>query len=64
MEDENSLEQTLREANTPASLPVITIGRQENITKDAEYRKRCAEKLLGIILYLDNYLGVGRVFIP
>ncbi len=31
MEDENSLEQTLRDANTPASLPVVTISRQESI---------------------------------
>ncbi len=64
MEDMNSLEQTLRDANTPDSLPVVTIGRQESIIKEAEYRKRCAEKLLEIILYLNNYLGVGRVFIP
>ncbi len=64
MEDENSLEQTLRDANTPDSLPVVTISRQESIIKEAGYRKHCAEKLLEIILYLNNYLGVGRVFIP
>ena len=64
MEDENSLEQTLRDANTPDSLPVVTISRQESMIKEARYRKRCAEKLLEIILYLNNYLGVGRVFIP
>lgn len=64
MEDTDSLEQTLRESNMPDSLPVITISRQENIIKEAEYRKRCAEKLLEIMLYLNNYLGVGRVFIP
>lgn len=64
MEDMNSLEQTLRDANTPDSLPVVTISRQESMIKEAGYRKRCAEKLLEIILYLNNYLGVGRVFIP
>jgi len=64
MEDKNSLEYTLREENTPDSLPVITISRQEGIIREAEYRKRCAEKLIEIIVDLNDYLGVGRVFIP
>jgi len=64
MEDKNSLEYTLREENTPDSLPVITISRQESIIREAEYRKRCAEKLIEIIVDLNDYLGVGRVFIP
>jgi len=64
MEDKNSLEYTLREENTPDSLPVITISRQESIIRETEYRKRCAEKLIEIIVDLNDYLGVGRVFIP
>jgi hypothetical protein len=63
MEGENSLEQTIQEENTPDSLPVLTISRQEGM-RDREYRCRCAEKLLEIIVDLDNYLGAGRIFIP
>ena len=45
------------------SLPVITIGRIERITERI-YRQDCAERLLEIVVYLDDYLGVGRLFIP
>ncbi len=64
MEDENSLEQTLRDENTMTSLPVLTIGNQERILYEISYRERCAERLVDVMLDLDNYLGVGRVFIP
>jgi len=63
MEGENSLEQTIQEENTSESLPVLTISRQEGI-RNREYRCRCVEKLLEIIVDLDNYLGAGRIFIP
>ncbi|RKZ46684.1 MAG: ACP S-malonyltransferase [Candidatus Parabeggiatoa sp. nov. 2] len=64
MADENSLEQTMRDENTVTSLPVLTIGHQERILYDAAYRKRCAERLIDILLDLDNYLGTQRIFIP
>lgn len=63
MEGANSLEHTIREEGTSISLPVITIGRIDRITERA-YREACAERLLEIIVYLDDYLGVGRLFIP
>lgn len=63
MEDENSLEQTLREENQPDSLPIITIS---NINRLAErtFRERCAERLVEIGLDLENHLGTSRIFIP
>lgn len=64
MEDEKSLEQTMRDENTATSLPVLTIGHQERILYDVAYRKRCAERLIDILLDLDNYLGIRRIFIP
>ncbi len=63
MEGENSLEQTIQEENTPDSLPVLTISRQEGL-KDREYRSRCAERLFEIVFDLNDYLGTGRIFIP
>src|SRR5437868_4316363 len=63
MEGADSLEQTIREENTPTTLPVITIGRIERLAQ-RHYREDCAARLLEIVLYPANYLGVGRLFIP
>ena len=59
----DSLEQTIRDENTADSLPVITIGMVDRL-EERSYREQCAEKLVGIILSIENYLGVGRIFIP
>ena len=58
-----SLEQTIREENTPGSLPVVTIGVVDRLDERA-YREQCAERLVEIILNIENYLGVGRIYIP
>ena len=62
-EDEDSLEQTIRDANTATSMPVITISTADRIIESA-YRGRCAERLAEIVVYLDDYLGSGRLYIP
>lgn len=64
MKGKNSLEQVMREENTPNSLPVITIGNADRLLNDSEYRELCAERLIEIVLALDNYRGSMRVFIP
>jgi hypothetical protein len=63
MNEENSLEQTIREENTPTSLPVITIGRVERL-RERSYRERCVVRLIEIGLEIEQYLGIGRIFIP
>ena len=63
LEDQDSLEQTLREENTPDALPVITIGKIDRLT-DRAYRSACVERLLELLIYLDDYRGVGRIYIP
>lgn len=63
MTGENSLEQTIREENTPTSLPVVTIGSVGRLS-NREYRERCAARLAEIIMYPENSIGVGRIFIP
>lgn len=63
MDDADSLEQTLRDENTSTSLPVLTIGRIERMTEPA-YREACAGRLLEIVLYPANTMGVGRLYIP
>ena len=63
MKDEDSLELTLRDENALTSLPVLTVGNADRMFQK-EYRDRCESKLLDIVLYLNNYLGAGRIFIP
>jgi predicted nuclease of predicted toxin-antitoxin system len=63
MKDDDSLEKTIRLENTSTSLPVLTIGNVSNMVQK-EYRDRCEDRLLDIVLYLENYLGTGRMFIP
>ncbi len=63
MKDEDSLEMTVREENTATSLPVLTIGNVDRMVQKS-YRDKCEARLLEIVLYLDNYLGAGRLFIP
>ncbi|WP_353838774.1 hypothetical protein [Moorena sp. SIO4E2] len=63
MKGEDSLEQTIREDNTPTSLPILTIGNPDRLD-ESSYRQKCATRLIEIVLDLENYLGVGRIFIP
>ena len=60
---ENSLEQTIREEGTSTSLPVITIGSLNRLI-EREYRQQCSARLADIVLEIENYLGVSRLFIP
>jgi predicted nuclease of predicted toxin-antitoxin system len=63
MKDEDSLEKTIRDENRLTSLPVLTVGNVDRMVQK-EYRDRCQLRLLEIVLYLDNYIGAGRIFIP
>jgi hypothetical protein len=63
MRGDDSLQRTLREENTPSSLPVLTIGSIDRMD-EREYRERCAARLVEIILDLEIYLGSSRLFIP
>lgn len=58
-----SLEQVIREENTPTSLPVITVARVNRLDERA-YREQCSSRLVEIMLDIQNYVGVGRIFIP
>lgn len=59
----DSLEQTIREENTPESLPVITVSSPERMD-EKEYREACAIRLLEVVLDLESYRGTGRLYIP
>jgi hypothetical protein len=63
MKGDDSLEQVMREENTEDSFPVLTISNLDRLS-EADYRERCAERLIEIAVDLDRYKGVGRLFIP
>ncbi|NER92390.1 MAG: ACP S-malonyltransferase [Symploca sp. SIO1B1] len=63
MKGEDSLEQVLREESLPTSFPVVTIANVDRIV-EREYREQCVDRLIEIALYIENYLGVNRLFIP
>jgi hypothetical protein len=64
MKGKDSLEQVMREESTSASLPVVTISNADRLLSDPEYRSRCIERLIEIVLSIDSYRGAQRIFIP
>lgn len=64
MKGKDSLEQVIREENTPTSLPVITIGNVNRLLTEPEYRDRCVNRLVDIVVDIDDYRGTRRIFIP
>jgi hypothetical protein len=64
MKGKKSLEQVMREESTSTSLPVVTIGNADRLLYDSEYRDRCVEDLVEIVLDIDSYRGARRIFVP
>ncbi len=42
---------------------MVTFANVDRII-EREYREECVDRLIEIALYLENYLGVSRLFIP
>jgi len=64
MKGEDSLEQVLREENTSTSFPVVTVGDANRLLTDSIYRDLCITRLIELTLYINDYLGTRRIFIP
>jgi hypothetical protein len=58
MKGKDSLEEVIREENAIDSFPVITIGNLDRI-EERDYRNRCADRIVEIVLDIQNYMGVG-----
>jgi hypothetical protein len=61
---DDSLEATLRREGTPTSLPVITLPVPDRVYTSPAFLERVVEKLLDYMLYPDNILGTGRLYLP
>lgn len=60
---QDSLEQVMREENQPISFPIITIADPDRIN-ESDYRERCVERLVEIVIDIQDYMGAGRLYIP
>jgi len=63
-EGPDSLEATIRNCNTPSSLPVFTIGDAQRLRDEREYSDRVIWALLEYLVEFENLLGTGRLFLP
>ena len=64
MKGKDSLEQVMREESTPTSLPVVTIGNIDRLMAEPGYRERCVDRLVDIVIDIEDYQGARRIFIP
>jgi hypothetical protein len=62
-EGETSLQATIENESEVDSFPVLTISSVEKLVQ-SDYRQQTVHKLVEIILYLERYLGVSRIYIP
>ncbi len=62
-EDETSLQATILRENTLTAWPIITVSDKDALLQ-TDYRQRVVQRLVEIIVDLDNYLGAGRLFVP
>ncbi len=60
----DSLEATIRQHNSPQSLPVVTLASADRILEEREYAERAVVKLLEYLLDIGNYRGCGRLYVP
>ena len=64
MKGKNSLEQVIREENTSTSLPVVTIGSIDRLLTEPGYGERCVNRLVEIVVDIEDSRGARRIFIP
>ncbi len=60
----DSLESTIRDHNTPTSLPVFTISDVQRIRHSRQYAGQVVESLLEYLMQEENILGTGRLYVP
>lgn len=61
---DESLEMTLRRLAHDYVIPVLTISDLRRVQQDRDYAQRCATTLAEIVLSLDLFRGVLRLYLP
>jgi hypothetical protein len=60
----DSLEETIRQSNTPASLAVFTVSDRDRFANDRTYAGRVIAALFDRLIDAENLAGTGRLFLP
>jgi hypothetical protein len=60
----DSLASAIRNFNTPAALPVFTIGDLDKFEASREYEEQVLVALYDYLLRIDEIRGTGRLFLP
>ena len=63
-EGPESLEATIRQQNTPQSLPVFTLANDQRVLRDRQYAETVADRLIEVLFDIDSYRGSGRLYVP
>jgi hypothetical protein len=63
-ESPDSLEATLRREGTPTSHPVLTLPMPDRVYHSRAFLDRVVARLLDYMLFADNFLGAGRLYVP
>ncbi len=61
---EKSLESTIRRLSTADSVPVLTISNLRRVLVDPTYCRNCARRLAEVMLDIEVYRGVHRLYLP
>ena len=61
---ERSLESAIRRLSTSDSLPVLTISNLRRVLTDAAYCQGCALRLAEVMVDIETYRGVHRLYLP
>lgn len=64
MDGTDSLESMIRNYGGASSLPVLTLANPDRILRDRDDAERTAARLLEVLFDIEQFRGVGRVFIP
>jgi hypothetical protein len=59
-----SLEECIRQHNRPHCLPVFTFADAKKFQRSRRYAHRVVESLLEHLIDIENYRGVGRLYLP
>lgn len=64
LDSDDSLEATIRRANTPQSLPIFTIADINEFRANNLYVERVVEAIFDYLIRIDEILGTGRLYVP
>lgn len=60
----DSLQAIIEKYNTADSLPVLTLGKSQEVMRNREYAEAVVERLLDIMMRLEELRGTGRLYLP